>query len=106
MNKGKGVPSDRWFAMTRLDENRAKSQLAAKARTHVSSVSNLAIWGNLSSTQYPDFCNAKIDGKPATEVIKDELWLKETFIPIVQQRGAAIIKARGASSALRSERRN
>ena len=99
MNNGKGVPSDRWFAMTRLDENRAKSQLAAKAGTHVSSVSNLAIWGNHSSTQYPDFYNAKIDGKPATEVIKDEPWLKETFIPVVQQRGAAIIKARGASSA-------
>jgi malate dehydrogenase len=99
MNNGKGVPSDRWFAMTRLDENRAKSQLAAKAGTHVSSVSNLAIWGNHSSTQYPDFYNAKIEGKPATEVIKDEPWLKETFIPIVQQRGAAIIKARGASSA-------
>ena len=88
MNNGKGVPSDRWFAMTRLDENRAKSQLAAKAGTHVSSVSNLAIWGNHSSTQYPDFYNAKIDGKPATEVIKDEPWLKESFIPIVQQRGA------------------
>src|SRR5208337_2113803 len=99
MNNGKGVPSDRWFAMTRLDENRAKSQLAAKAGTHVSSVSNLAICGNHSSTQYPDFYNAKIDGKPATEVIKDEPWLKETFIPVVQQRGAAIIKARGASSA-------
>ena len=99
MNNGKGVPSDRWFAMTRLDENRAKSQLAAKAGTHVSFVSNLAIWGNHSSTQYPDFYNAKIDGKPATEMIKDELWLKESFIPIVQQRGAAIIKARGASSA-------
>jgi len=99
MNNGKGIPSDRWFAMTRLDENRAKSQLAAKAGTHVSSVSNLAIWGNHSSTQYPDFYNAKIDGRPATEVIKDEPWLKETFIPVVQQRGAAIIKARGASSA-------
>ena len=99
MNNGKGVPGDRWFAMTRLDENRAKSQLAAKAGTHVSSISNLAIWGNHSSTQYPDFYNAKIQGKPATEIIKDESWLKETFIPIVQQRGAAIIKARGASSA-------
>jgi malate dehydrogenase len=99
MNNAKGVPGDRWFAMTRLDENRAKSQLAAKAGTHVSSISNLAIWGNHSSTQYPDFYNAKIEGKPATEVIKDESWLKETFIPIVQQRGAAIIKARGASSA-------
>ena len=62
-------------------------------------VSNLAIWGNHSSTQYPDFYNAKIDGKPATEVIKDEPWLKESFIPIVQQRGAAIIEATGASSA-------
>src|SRR6202030_711751 len=99
MNNGKGVPSDRWFAMTRLDENRAESQLALKAGTHVSSVSNLAIWGNHSSTQYPDFYNAKIDDKSATEVIKDEPWLKESFIPIVQQRGAAIIKARGASSA-------
>ena len=99
MNNGKGVPSDRWFAMTRLDENRAKSQLAVKAGTHVSSVSNVAIWGNHSSTQYPDFYNAKIDGKPATEVIKDEPWLTESFIPIVQQRGAAIIKARGVSSA-------
>jgi malate dehydrogenase len=99
MNNGKGVPSDRWCAMTRLDENRAKSQLALKAGTHVSSVSNLAIWGNHSSTQYPDFYNARIDGKSAPEVIKDEPWLKESFIPIVQQRGAAIIKARGASSA-------
>jgi malate dehydrogenase len=99
MNNGKGVPSDRWFAMTRLDENRAKSQLAVKAGTHVSSVSNVAIWGNHSSTQYPDFYNAKIDGKPATEVIKDEPWLMESFIPTVQQRGAAIIKARGVSSA-------
>src|SRR5215510_10741736 len=99
MNNGKGVPSDRWFAMTRLDENRAKSQLAAKAGTHVSSVSNLAIWGNHSSTQYPDFYNTKIDGKPAIEVIKDEPWLKETFISTVQQRGAAVIKARGSSSA-------
>jgi malate dehydrogenase len=99
MNNGKGVPGDRWFAMTRLDENRAKSQLAAKAGAHVSSITNLAIWGNHSSTQYPDFYNAKIEGIPATEVIKDAPWLKETFIPIVQQRGAAIIKARGASSA-------
>jgi malate dehydrogenase len=99
MNNAKGVPSNRWFAMTRLDENRAKSQLAIKAGVHISSVSNLAIWGNHSSTQYPDFYNANINGKSAIEVIKDETWLKESFIPIVQQRGAAIIKARGASSA-------
>ncbi len=99
MNNAKGISPDRWFAMTRLDENRAKSQLAARAGVDVTAVSNLAIWGNHSSTQYPDFYNAKIDGKPAPEVIGDESWLKETFIPTVQQRGAAIIKARGASSA-------
>ena len=99
MNNAKDVPSDRWFAMTRLDENRAKAQLATKAGRHSSQVTNVAIWGNHSSTQYPDFYNAKIEGKPATELIKDEAWFKETFIPTVQQRGAAIIKARGASSA-------
>src|ERR1700719_3480867 len=99
MNNAKSVPSDRWYAMTRLDENRAKSQLAAKAGTHVTAVTNLAIWGNNSSTQYPDFYNAKINGKPVPSVIPDENWLQNTFLPIVQQRGAAIIKARGASSA-------
>jgi malate dehydrogenase len=99
MRNAPGVPADRWFAMTRLDENRAKSQLAQKAGVHVSHVTNLCIWGNHSSTQYPDFYNAKIAGKPATEVIPDETWLKSTFIPTVQQRGAAILKARGLSSA-------
>jgi malate dehydrogenase len=99
MNNAKSIPGDRWFAMTRLDENRAKSQLATKAGTHVTEVTNLAIWGNHSSTQYPDFYNAKIGGKPANAVIPDEDWLQNTFIPTVQQRGAAIIKARGASSA-------
>ena len=99
MNNAKSIPGDRWFAMTRLDENRAKSQLATKAGTHVTEVTNLAIWGNHSSTQYPDFYNAKIGGKPVTAVISDKTWLQDTFIPIVQQRGAAIIKARGASSA-------
>src|SRR5580704_2814799 len=99
MNNAKGVPSERWFAMTRLDENRAKSQLAAKSGAHVKEVTNLAIWGNHSATQYPDFYNAKISGKPVPTVIPDENWLQNTFIPIVQQRGAAIIKARGASSA-------
>jgi malate dehydrogenase len=99
MNNAKGVPSDRWYAMTRLDENRAKSQLAGRAGVHVTAVSNLTIWGNHSSTQYPDFYNAKINGKPLLSVIPDEIWLKDSFIPIVQQRGAAIIKARGASSA-------
>jgi len=99
MNNAKDIPRDRWFAMTRLDENRAKAQLAAKAGAHSSQVTSVTIWGNHSSTQYPDFYNAKIDGKPATEVIKDEQWLKGTFISTVQQRGAAVIKARGLSSA-------
>ena len=95
----KDIPANRFFALTRLDENRAKSQLAARAGVHVSKVTNVAIWGNHSATQYPDFYNAKIGGVPATEVITDDAWLKDTFIPTVQQRGAAIIKARGASSA-------
>jgi malate dehydrogenase len=99
MNNAKGVPEDRWFAMTRLDENRAKTQLAKKAGVDVTAVSNLAIWGNHSSTMYPDFYNAKISGKAAPDVIKDEAWLKGDFITTVQQRGAAIIKARGLSSA-------
>jgi len=99
MNNAKGVPTDRWFAMTRLDENRAKSQLAAKAGVHHSAVTNLAIWGNHSATQYPDFYNARIGGKPATEAISDHAWLQGDFISTVQQRGAAVIKARGLSSA-------
>jgi len=99
MNNAKGVPADRWFAMTRLDENRAKSQLAIKAGVDVTSVTNMAIWGNHSATQYPDFYNARIDGKNANEVIADQAWLKDTFIPTVQKRGAAIIEARGLSSA-------
>ena len=99
MNNAKSIPRDRWFAMTRLDENRAKAQLAQKAGVEVTEVTNMTIWGNHSATQYPDFYNAKIGGKAANEVIGDEAWLKETFIPAVQQRGAAIIKARGLSSA-------
>ncbi|MEO7165987.1 MAG: malate dehydrogenase [Chthoniobacterales bacterium] len=99
MNNAKSVPNDRWFAMTRLDENRAKAQLAQKAGVEVTQVTNMTIWGNHSATQYPDFYNAKIDGKNADQVIGDESWLKETFLPTVQQRGAAIIKARGSSSA-------
>jgi len=99
MNNAAGVPNDRFFAMTRLDENRAKSQLASRAGVHASDITNLCIWGNHSATQYPDFTNAKIGGKPVTEVIPDEDWLKGEFITTVQQRGAAIIKARGASSA-------
>src|SRR6201993_3771379 len=99
MNNGKEIPRDRWFAMTRLDENRARAQLAHKAGVTIDSATNMTIWGNHSSTQYPDFYNARIDGRPANEVIGDEKWLKEEFIAAVQQRGAAIIKARGLSSA-------
>jgi len=99
MNNAKEIPSDRWFAMTRLDENRARAQLAHKAGVSIRSVTNMTIWGNHSSTQYPDFYNARIDGRPANEVIEDEKWLKEDFIASVQQRGAAVIKARGLSSA-------
>ncbi|MGI9086380.1 MAG: malate dehydrogenase [Chthoniobacterales bacterium] len=99
MNNAKSIPADRWFAMTRLDENRAKAQLAQKAGVDVTAVTNMTIWGNHSATQYPDFYNAKINGKSAPDVIGDESWLKETFIPEVQKRGAAIIKARGLSSA-------
>jgi malate dehydrogenase len=93
------VPADRWFAMTRLDENRAKAQLARKAGVPVASVRNLAIWGNHSATQFPDFANATIDGKPVTDVITDREWLEGDFISTVQKRGAAIIDARGLSSA-------
>ena len=99
MNNGKKIPRHRWFAMTRLDENRARAQLAHKAGVEITRVTNMTIWGNHSSTQYPDFYNAKIDNKPANEVIGDEKWLKGDFIAAVQQRGAAIIKARGLSSA-------
>src|SRR5213082_331687 len=99
MNNAKQIPSDRWFAMTRLDENRAKAQLAHKAGVGIGSVTNMTIWGNHSSTQYPDFYNARIDNRPGNEVIGDENWLKEEFIATVQQRGAAVIKARGLSSA-------
>jgi malate dehydrogenase len=99
MRNAPGVPLERWHAMTRLDENRAKRQLAAKAGITVNDVTNMAIWGNHSATQYPDFPNARINGQPATSVIKDEAWLKGEFIATVQQRGAAIIKARGLSSA-------
>jgi malate dehydrogenase len=93
------VPADRWFAMTRLDQNRAASQLARKAGAAVGSVTRMTIWGNHSDTQYPDYKNALIGGKPAPQVITDGAWLAETFVPTVAKRGAAVIKARGASSA-------
>lgn len=93
------IPAERWFAMTRLDQNRARALLATRAGVPVADVANLAIWGNHSSTQFPDFANATIGGKPAAEVIGDDDWLRGEFITTVQQRGAAIIAARGASSA-------
>jgi malate dehydrogenase len=93
------IPAERWFAMTRLDQNRAKAQLAKKAGALVSDVANLAIWGNHSATQFPDYLNATIGGRAAPDVIGDESWLKGEFQKTIQERGAAIIKARGASSA-------
>ena len=99
MHNAPKIPRERWFAMTALDENRAKIQLAQKAGVAVSDVTNLTIWGNHSATQYPDFTNTKILGKPARAVIGDDEWLQGDFIKTVQQRGSAIIKARGASSA-------
>lgn len=99
MHNAPDVPRERWHAMTRLDQNRSISQLAKKAGVTNDRVKKVAIWGNHSATQYPDFRNAVIDGKPATEVIKDRAWLEGEFITTVQQRGAAVIKARGASSA-------
>src|SRR5919108_815134 len=93
------IPDDRWFAMTRLDENRAKTQLAKKAKAPIAAVTNMAIWGNHSTTQYPDARNARIAGLPVFDVIDDHGWLKGKFIETVQKRGAAVIEARGASSA-------
>ena len=94
-----GMPKDRWFAMTMLDENRGRSQLASKAGVPIAEVRGLAIWGNHSSTQFPDAWHATIGGRLATDVIGDEDWLRGEFIRDVQQRGAAIITARGQSSA-------
>jgi malate dehydrogenase len=93
------VPNERFFAMISLDENRARKQLAIKAGVDISAVSEFTVWGNHSTTQYPDFANAKINGKPLKEVITDHKWLEEEFVPMIQQRGDAVIKARGASSA-------
>jgi malate dehydrogenase len=99
MNHARAVPADRWFAMTMLDQNRARRQLAKKAGIDITRVTNMAIWGNHSTTMYPDFYNARIGGRPALEIIPDEAWFKDTFIPAIQKRGASIIEARGASSA-------
>lgn len=93
------IPRKNFFAMTMLDQNRAASQIAKKAGVHAKEISNIAIWGNHSTTQYPDFYNATINGKPVIKIIEDEAWLKNDFLTTVQKRGAEIIKARGASSA-------
>jgi malate dehydrogenase len=98
MSNAKDVAADRWFAMTRLDENRAKAQLALKSGFHWRDVTQLGIWGNHSSTLYPDYFNARIGGKPVTDVITDSAWLETDFITS-EQRDAAIIQARGLSSA-------
>lgn len=99
MHNAPDIPAERFTAMTRLDQNRAVSQLAAKTGVATTDVSQVAIWGNHSATQYPDAYHALINGKPAADVIGDDAWIKETFIPTVQKRGAAIIEARGQSSA-------
>ncbi|MEX1253358.1 MAG: malate dehydrogenase [Dehalococcoidia bacterium] len=93
------VSPDRWFSMMTLDANRAKTALAKRAGVHVTEVSNVCVWGNHSATQFPDAWHAKIGGKPATNVIADERWLQEEFVPFIQNRGAQVIAARGASSA-------
>lgn len=99
MHHAPRIPKDRFYAMTMLDQNRAATQLAKKANVLLEDISNIAIWGNHSTTQYPDFYNAKIKNKPLTEVITDIDWLENTFVPLIQKRGAQVIKARGASSA-------
>jgi malate dehydrogenase len=99
MSNADGVPRERFTAMMRLDHNRAVAQLAARVNTEVSEVSNMTIWGNHSTTQYPDLVNAKVGGNSAWEAVGDEVWIADEFIPKVAKRGAAIIEARGASSA-------
>ncbi|MDF1677576.1 MAG: malate dehydrogenase [Legionellaceae bacterium] len=95
----KDVPDERFYAMMTLDELRARNQLAKKAGVDITAVTQMTVWGNHSATQFPDFYSAKIDGLPVTSVIQDEVWLKEVFVPTIQQRGAAVLKERGASSA-------
>lgn len=97
---GKDIPADRWSALTRLDHNRARTALAKKAGVDNRDVTRVTIWGNHSNTQYPDFTNARIKGASATDVIKDRSWLENTFVPMVQKRGAAVIEKRGMSSAM------
>ncbi|MCR9245321.1 MAG: malate dehydrogenase [bacterium] len=100
MHNAKGVPADRFTAMTRLDQNRAKAQLANKAGKHWSEIRNVTIWGNHSNTQYPDWHHATIAGQAAAAAVNDDAWLKGEFLKTVQERGKAIINARGKSSAM------
>lgn len=99
MMNSPNILNNRFFAMISLDENRARKQLAIKANVNVTKIKKMTIWGNHSATQFPDFAHAEIDGKPAIEVINNRKWLEEEFIPMIQKRGATVIKARGASSA-------
>lgn len=99
MHNAPDVPRDRFYAMTMLDQNRARSMLAIKAGALVQDVKNVCIWGNHSSTQFPDIFHGTINGKPVVDVITDKTWLEQDFIKAIQQRGAAVIAARGASSA-------
>jgi malate dehydrogenase len=99
MSNAPDIPRERFNALTRLDHNRAKAQLAAKTGAAVTDIARLTIWGNHSATQYPDIFHATVGGRPAVEAVDDQSWIEDTFLPTVQQRGAAIIEARGASSA-------
>jgi malate dehydrogenase len=99
MKSAPEVPPQRWFAMTRLDENRAKAQLAKKAGAEIAAVTNLAVWGNHSPTMFPDFYHAQINGRPAAEAVSDENWLKTDFVTTVAQRGTSVLNARKAGSA-------
>jgi malate dehydrogenase len=99
MSNAPDVPRERFTAMMRLDHNRAKTQVAAKLAKPVTAVENMTVWGNHSTTQYPDLVNAKVDGKSAWDQVDDEAFIRDEFIPRVAKRGAAIIDARGASSA-------
>lgn len=99
MHHAPSIPRKNFHAMTRLDQNRSKAQLALKARCNIQNVTRMTIWGNHSSTQFPDFIHAQIADRPAQEVIHDALWFEQEFVPVVQKRGAAVIAARGKSSA-------
>ena len=99
MSNAPDIPQQRFNALTRLDHNRAKAQLAAKTGTSVNAITQMTIWGNHSATQYPDLFNALVDGRNAAELVDDQNWLESDFLPTVQKRGAAIIEARGSSSA-------